>query len=201
MVEFENKIWLDVMNRDHIEKVRLWRNKAAKYGVYRTSYLLTFQMQQDFYNEIIDNRNSNNRYFGIFIREKKREVIHGTMNMEKNVDNFIGIVGLNNIQWENKIAEIAITLNPEYIGKGYGEKAFRLCLREGFLNLGILNIFGECYKCNPNLAFWEKMINKYRGYKTMLPSRKFYNGSYHDSIYFNFNAFDSLPENNGGSEL
>lgn len=169
-------LYLDSLTLQDIEKVRKWRNEASKNGVYRTPFLLTEKMQLDFFNNVVNNRNSNNRYFAVKFPEN---------NEYSNLT--IGIVGLTNIQWENKLAEVALTLNDKFTGKGYGEKSLVLILTEGFENLGLLNIYGECYYCNPNFTFWEKMCLKYDAYKTILPDRKFFKGNYHNSMYFNFN--------------
>lgn len=171
-------ICLDVLKYEDMEKIRKWRNEISKSGYFRTPYLLTEKMQEDFFNNVINNRSSNSRYFGIFKNEMK------------NLKTFIGYCGLDKIEWENAIAEIGLMLNPVEIKKGYGSKAVSLLLNEAFNNMRLNNIYGECYKCNPNIQFWEKIVKKHNGYKTILPARKYFDGSFYDSLYFNFNVFD-----------
>ena len=173
-----NNIYLDTLNSEDMEMLRKWRNENTKQGIYRTPYLLTYNMQRDFFNNIINNRNLNSRYFGIYLNEMD------------TIKTFVGYCGLDKIEWENGLAEIALTIGKNYVGKSYGSTALELLLIEAFNNMRLYNIYGECYKCNPNLAFWEKMIEKYGAYRTILPARKFYDNHIWDSIFFNFNYYD-----------
>ena len=178
----ENNIYLDVLDICNLDKIREWRNKDTKKGIYRTPYLLTTDMQIDFLENVINNRNINARYWGIFKEEAEGE-------KDRHLDTFIGYTGIDKIQWENGIAEIGLMIGHKYVGLGYGSKSLSLVLNEAFNNMRLQNIYGECYKCNPNIEFWEKMIEKYKAYNTILPSRKFFNGYFFDSMYFNFNSF------------
>jgi RimJ/RimL family protein N-acetyltransferase len=170
---YKKEIYLDVINTGDCEQVRKWRNKLP--ATLRTPYNLTYEQQQDFYKNIICNRDSKHRYFGIFITENK--------NM------FIGMGGITNIEWENGIGEISLILDPEFTGKGYGKESVRLLLDKAFNEMRLDNIYGECYECNKNIGFWERIIVLYDSYKTYLPFRKFYNGKYYNSLYFNFNKY------------
>jgi RimJ/RimL family protein N-acetyltransferase len=100
----------------------------------------------------------------------------------------VGIAGLSPIQWENGLAEISLVLNPEFVGKGYGEEAFALLLEEAFNNMRLEQVVVESYCTNPALGFWEEQAAKYGAYRTILPKRKYWNGAYHDAIYFSFSA-------------
>lgn len=167
---------IDSLNLKDVEKIRLWRNENLQ--ALRTPYLLTSEMQEDFYNNVISNRQSNNRFWGL----KK----------QSSVWCFVGMIGLVNIEWENSIGEISIIIDPSIRHCGVGEKAIDILLDYGFNHLNLSNIYGECYKCNEAHIFWEKICNKYNAYVTMLPARKYYNGEYHDSMYFNINTLDYL---------
>lgn len=158
------------------EKIRTWRNEGLE--ALRTPFLLTKEMQEDFYNNVISNRNSNNRFWAV--REDAAQW------------SFIGMIGLVNIEWENSIGEISMLIDPSERNKGVGEQVIDMLFNQGFNFLNLSNIYGECYKCNPALTFWEKICKKYNGYMTMLPSRKYYNGEYYDSMYFNINCLDYL---------
>lgn len=161
-------IELTVMTDDRADEVRVWRNELR--GVLRTPFLLTAEMQEDFYNNVICNRHSNNRFYAAM---KDGE--------------FIGMAGLINIEWENGLAEISIILNPDQRGKGNGQAVIEELLRTGFNELRLENIYGECYCCNPCLNFWLRTIKKYDEYQVILPCRKYLDNKYYDSIYFNFN--------------
>ena len=178
----KDNIYLDVLNFENLEKLRIWRNENAEKGILRTPYLLTIDMQQKFFDDVINNRNSNSRYWGIFLKTYD--------NDDHLIHVFIGYTGLDKIEWENGLAEIGLMISHEYIGLGYGSKALSLVLNEAFNNMRLQNIYGECYKCNPNIQFWEKMIEKYKAYSTILPNRKYFDGSFFNSMYFNFNYYN-----------
>jgi RimJ/RimL family protein N-acetyltransferase len=148
--------------------VRLWRNQNLQY--LRTPYLLTEEMQAGFYSDTVCNRSSDSRFWGIWADDK-----------------FIGQAGLV-IQWENSIAEVSLILDKGETGKGYGEAALNLLLEQGFGNLNLHNICGECYECSGAVGFWKHMMPTYT---TTLPSRKYWKGKYWDSLYFNFARGDA----------
>jgi RimJ/RimL family protein N-acetyltransferase len=190
----KKEIYLDVVNDRDCEQVRRWRNKLP--ATLRTPYNLTYEQQQDFYKNIICNRDSKHRYFGIYIKYNIDASYADNNNdkVEKWTDEsiLIGMGGITNIQWENGFGEISLILGADWTGKGYGKQAVRLLLEKAFNDMRLNEIFGECYTCNPNLKFWEKIIKEYNGYETELPSRKFYNGQYYNSLYFSINCFSIL---------
>jgi RimJ/RimL family protein N-acetyltransferase len=171
-------MYLTALTENQCERVRQWRNQDI--SMYRTPFYLTTEMQSDFYNNVVCNRNSEHRYYAVFIE------CDGSLSIKGDFV-FIGMIGLINISLENRNAEISIVLDPELRGKGYGKKALQLLLDEGFNKINLDNIYGECYECNPAIGFWQKMIEDYNCRMSHLFSRKFYNGIYYDSIYFNFN--------------
>lgn len=182
---------LDVLTREQCQQVRGWRNTELQF--LRTPYLITEQMQDEFYDNVINNRDSKHRYFALIemverdhvsLCSKTKRWLPTTMDKI-----FIGMGGLTNIEWENGTAEISLIINPEYRGKGYGKKAVDLLLDEAFKNMRLYSVYGEVYNCG-NRGFWVKMVNKKGGYKTDLKYRKFYNGEMLDSIWFAFKKED-----------
>ena len=150
--------------RDDVEQVRLWRN--ANLAPWRTPYPLTEEMQGIFYERVICNRNSNHRYWSIY-------------------DNgLVGFGGLTNIEWENGLAEISLILSAGSRGQGYGARAVQLLLDEGFGNMGLKTIYGECYECNPAVEFWKKITERNGGYYTTIPRRKRWQGQLYDALHF-----------------
>lgn len=161
-------MYLKDVTSEMVELVRQWRN--VDISMYRTPFYLTEEMQQDFYKNVICNRNSKHRYYAMMLSESE----------------FVGMIGLVNISLENRNAEISIVIDPELRGKDYGNKGIELLLDTGFNQVNLDNIYGECYKCNQAVNFWEKIIKKYNCQTAILPERKYFNGEYYDSIYFNF---------------
>jgi RimJ/RimL family protein N-acetyltransferase len=179
------EIVLKVLEYENIEQIRLWRNEASTNGVYRTPYLLNEKMQYDFYENKLSNRNSNSRFWGIYKKISNNDLKSNELYKYQ----IIGYCGIDNIQWENRLGEIALTIGNRYISFGYGKIALNLLLTEGFNNLNLLNIYGECYFCNPKIGFWKKYANEHNAYITELPERKYFNGDYYNSLYFNFNMY------------
>jgi RimJ/RimL family protein N-acetyltransferase len=161
---------LGIVTKDNAELVRQWRNLDI--DAYRTSFPLTQEMQEEFYYKTICNRDSKDRFWAV---------------MDGNDDScFIGMVGLINIELENRRAEISIVIDPEMRGKGKGKQAIDLLLREGFERLNLDNIYGECYLSSPSLPFWIDICHEKGVDVVELPRTKYVNGVYHNSIYFTF---------------
>ncbi len=156
---------------DDMPRVLFWRSKVPE--SLRTPFMLTCEMQEDFYKRVVCNRKSAHRYWSII---HKKETI--------------GFGGLTNIQWENSIAEISLIINPEKAGQGYGKEAVDLLLDQAFNKLNLKTVFGEYYLCNPAVGFWRKIIEKYDACYATLNNRKFWNGEYYSSIYFSIDRDD-----------
>jgi RimJ/RimL family protein N-acetyltransferase len=152
---------------ENMENVRRWRAEIP--AVLRTSRELTKEQQENFYKNVVCDRNANSYYWAVY-----------------DSLSFVGQAGIENIEWCNRRGEISLVLDPDQRGRGLGTQAFDLLLNKGFGELNLDNIYGECYTCNPYLDFWYKMIEKYKGYFVKLEHTKFWNGSYYDSLWFNF---------------
>ena len=163
------------------EQVRRWRNQCL-YAL-RTPFMLTQEMQEDFHKNTVCNRNARARFCGIWIKDKVSST-------------FIGMCGLENIEWENSCAEISIILNPEWPGRRYGSKVIAMLFEKGFNHLGLKTIYGECYEINPSIGFWKDIIEKYKADTARLPNRKLWNGNYYDSLYFSIDRSDYFESNN-----
>ncbi len=171
---------LKVLSYEDVEQVRKWRNETLE--SLRTPFLLTAEMQEQFYADVICNRTSNARFWGIWVTDR-------------GIEKFVGMCGLENIQWENGGAEISIMLNPVHHGKGHGKQAIEMLLDKAFDQLRLNRVWGECYECNKAVDFWKKIVEDYNGYYTRLPETKFYDGQYWDSIYFSIGRAGYEPNN------
>lgn len=165
---------LTCLTKENCEQVRQWRNLDI--SIYRTAYLITREMQEQFYNDVVCNRKSEHRYWAIM-----HEISEITNSQ------FIGMVGLCNISLENRNAEISIVIDPKLRRQGLGIEALNLLLDKGFNELNLENIYAETYMCNPDFKFWDSMTVKYKTRNTILANRKYANGQYWDSLYINFN--------------
>lgn len=161
---------LHAMTIREVLEAREWRNMPNSRLGLRTPYMLTEDMQKDFYNRVICNRDAHHRYWSV----------------RDNDERFVAMVGLTDIQWENGLAEISLITDPEHTRQGIGEQSVALVLDEAFGAMRLLTVFGECYQNNPAVGFWEKMIKKRGGSTTILPRRKWWEGQLWDSLYFTF---------------
>jgi RimJ/RimL family protein N-acetyltransferase len=171
------------------EQTRKWRNESLV--VLRTPYELTEEMQEDFYKNVICNRNSPHRYWSL---NSKIEISGADVPVdEMEIANLLmAFGGLTFIEWENRLARISLIVNPDYQREGYGEEAVGLILDKAFNYLNLQTVCGECYKCNPAVKFWDKIIDKYGAYTTLLPNRKYWKGRYWDSVYFSIDKNDYI---------
>ena len=159
-------IYFDALTESDCEQIRKWRNVNVAGA--RTPFLLTEEMQRDFYFDEVSNRDSKHRFWAIRIESL-------------TTHNLVGIAGLSNIEWENGCAEIALMISPDERRKGYGREAIELLKLWGFARMGLKVIYAQVYGCNPDVAFWEKL--DYTFLCTM-PSRKLWDGKRWPIYYY-----------------
>jgi len=171
-------IYLSPITKVNCRLAATWRNNFRQ--SLRTPIMLTEEMQDDFFDRVARDRHSEDRYWEI--REKTeayRDIPAG--------DTFLGLGGLTDIEWENRLAEISVFISPFWHKRGYGRAAVRLLCEEGFNTMGLETILGEAFLCNPNWKFWDKLTDEFMGFKTQLPDRKFWAGQHYPSLYFSWN--------------
>ena len=143
-----------------------WRNDTRE--TLRTTGYCTIDIQEKF----IENLDPKvHRYFSFY-----------------DGGDLVAFGGLTDIQWENRLAEISLIVDPDLQRSGVGSDAVDMLLDEAFNKLNLKTVFGECYKSNSAVDFWFRLTEKYDGYTTILKNRKFWNGSYFDSLYFSIDA-------------
>jgi RimJ/RimL family protein N-acetyltransferase len=164
----EQNIDLRCPNKDDLEVVRQWRNQEL--GALRTSHMLTEEMQQQFYHDVVCDRRANARYWSF------------------GWPSLVAFGGLEHIEWENRRAEISLIVNPHARGKNIGSRVVAMILSRGFRCLNLDNIYGEVYQCNDvGMAFWLRICEWYSGQRVSLHNTKFWYGAYYDSMWFNIN--------------
>lgn len=164
---------LGPLTLDQCLAVRWWRNDCME--TLRTPYLLTEEMQEEFYRDVCCNRDSPHRYYAIY----------------DDSGAFVGMGGLTFIQWENRLAEISLILDPEDRGRGLGEQAVDMLLAEAFDGMGLKTVTAECYESNQSgISFWTKVADQYGAYRTTLPNRKLWNGRFWSSLYISIDEVD-----------
>lgn len=169
---------LKALTLSDMEPIRQWRNEQLE--MLRTSFPLTQEMQEQFYHEVISNRNANARFWGIWIQKEYK-------HLNTIVDILIGMVGIENIQWENRLGEISLILDTEYINEQMLETSLKLILEQGFNYLNLDNIFTEVYPTNKMYNEWMDFAKDFKADIMILPNRKYWEGKYYNSRYINFN--------------
>lgn len=179
MNDMKKELELTELSLENLQKIREWRNVDIR--AYRTPYFITEGMQEDFYRDVICNRRSNHRYWALVdpMRKNPYPILFRPF--------LIGMGGIINIQWENRLGEISLFIHHTEQRQGYGKQAVELLLDQAFNYMNLENVYGECYYCAPSFGFWRKICIERKAGMTMLPCRKYWAGNYHDSMYFNFN--------------
>lgn len=174
-------IYLSPITKANCRLAATWRNNFRQ--SLRTPIMLTEEMQDDFFDRVARDRHSEDRYW-----EVHNSDIPNTYDpLIRGSHDFVGLGGLTDIEWENRLAEISLFISPELHGKGYGRAAVKLLCEEGFDHMGLETILGEAFLCNPNWKFWDKLTDEFMGFKTQLPDRKFWAGQHYPSLYFSWN--------------
>lgn len=153
------------LRREDMPTIVKWRNQQQE--ILRTSYLLTDEMQYRFYDEVICNRNSNCRFFAV----------------TNNVNELIGMAGLENIQWDNRLAEISIITNPDIF---ILPCIFKKIKYIAFNQMNLNSIFTEVYKCSRYINAWEDIAKANKADIALLPRRKYWKSEYFDSYIYTF---------------
>ena len=176
---------LKALTLENLETARLWRNGLM--AAWRTPFMLTKEMQEDFYRNVICNRQSNLRYWGFWVTEEYKGYDDKSYSeVTTEYDAFVGFGGIENIHLENRTGEISILIGPEFRGQGAGKEALRLMLDQAFNVLNLDIVHAECYLCNESIKWWDKMGELYKTETYELPYRKYYNGRMYSARFYYF---------------
>jgi RimJ/RimL family protein N-acetyltransferase len=175
-------VTLEPLTAGDAERIRQWRNQDLS-GL-RTPYPLTDHQQRQWYETVVCDRNGPHRYFAVHTEAYRIDRPQLLTGSNLVYETFFAMVGITYISWENGLAELALVTDPARRRQGIGRAAVLAVLREGFDNLGLHQVYGECYHCNPALGFWQRLIDDYGWQHTTLPARKRWRGVWHDSTYF-----------------
>ena len=83
---------------------------------------------------------------------------------EVGADQFIGTVWLKGVNLVDGNAELAIFMDRDHIGSGYGSDAQRAILNFGFLNLGLQRVWLTAYTANERaIRSYERLGFRHEG--------------------------------------
>lgn len=172
---------LQPITREGCQQVRIWRNEFRQ--SLRTTILITKEQQDAFYDRLQD-RNCEDRYWEIHEDDAELRALDGTKIGEIKSIGIVAMVGLTDIDWVNRLAEISLFVSPDQRQKGVGTEALRLTLEEAFDHMNLHQVLGECFYCNPCCGFWKREVRRYYGVERELPDRKWWGGKWWSSYYF-----------------
>ena len=129
---------------------------------------------------------------GIFYntREKQREYCNKMANSENDVlfaiidketDTHIGCVGLHNIDWVHRSANLGIIIGEKrFWDRGYGKKAWNMITYHGLFVLNLHRIYADVMV--ENVA--SIICAEYSGFRRegVVLDKYFKNGEYHDAV-------------------
>ncbi len=141
-----------VCRRD-LEMMRQWRNSHNIWRWCRQHDLISDVEQEAWFNrQAVDSR-------------IRMYIINRRVEAEKVA---VGVCGLTDVDMLNRRAEFSLYIGDAYQRQGYGKEAMKLLLTHGFMNLGLLQIWGESFDGNPAMAMFDGL-----GFKLFLPALVF----------------------------
>jgi RimJ/RimL family protein N-acetyltransferase len=149
-----------------------WRQACR--ATLRTSRDLTQEEQSAFYRTVVCNPASPHRYYAV-----KRHI----KDVDQDRHEFVALVSLEHISWENGHAEIGLIVDPARHGQGIGREAVSLVLDVAFRELRLMTVWGESY-LSGHPMFWDAVMQAYHGSSVIWPRRKFWNGTLYDAVLF-----------------
>ena len=160
------KILRPIVKQD-LEILNNWRNDIEIFRYLGGGFNpISMDQQYDWMSNFIDNTGNNRRY--MIINEEQKP---------------IGMIGLYNIQWSNRNAELGIYIGDKSShGKGFGQRALAEIESFGFNYLNLLKIKVKTVESNRKaIAFFEN-----QGYEQVgkLYNERFIDGNYHHVILF-----------------
>ncbi len=160
-------ISLRCLTFDDAERIRQWRN--ADLSPLRTPFLLTETMQEEWYRSVVSNRDARARWWAIGEEYPPP-------------DNLIGYCGMENIEWENRRAEVSLLVSKDHRGHKAGSIAVGLLLTKAWNELNLDSVHGEVYECGP-VGFWQKILPPATVWASV-PMTKWWGGRYYGSQVF-----------------
>lgn len=129
------RIALGVLLREDIPTVWKWYNDR------RVRRYLSKPYEVFFYEDEVE-------WYEALRRNKEREKVFAIITSgEKRL---VGLIGLHNIDFTNRNAELGYFLGPDYWGRGYATEAVGLVLRYAFDWLGLVKVYARVFE--PNVA-------------------------------------------------
>ena len=170
-----DKIYLTSIEKDDLEKLRIWRNREDYRKHFREYREISRDMQQKWYdNQVLGD--SSTIMFAI------RDLAS---------DELVGCCGLCYIKWVHRNADLSLYIGKDaaYIDdQGLAQESCKLLFDYGFKELGLHKIWTEIYSFDTKkIALYEAIGMKLDG---TLRDNYFYDGCWWDSMIYSIIGSD-----------
>jgi RimJ/RimL family protein N-acetyltransferase len=159
------KIRIRALEKTDIEEVLKWINDPEVTATLAMRYPVSRYQEEKWIERTLDGTDVKNKVFAI---ETKDGV-------------YLGGVGLHNINWKDRNAEVGIVIGKkEYWNKGYGSDAMLTILDFAFKRMNLHRVYLRVYDFNQRgIRSYEKCGFKKEG---VLRDDLYADGKYHDTI-------------------
>lgn len=108
---------------------------------------------------LLDNKSHDRWLENINSPDKKMFSIFLQLNHDGiYVNEYIGVCGLTNINYQSRHAEISLYIIPKYQGNGYAKETLYTLCKHGFEDFNLNKIWGECFNNNlKSLLLFKKL--------------------------------------------
>ena len=173
-------IELCALTLDDLKNIAEWRNYDI--ASFRTGRPLTNADQEAYFKRLATDKTI--RMWGIRQTLELDELARTTSNGIEFPYETFGYGGLENIDWENRTAEISLFIRLSHRLKGLGTKAVDLIMQQAFDYMSLHTVWGEAYGTTTAPRFWYGYTCRHGGSSATFTDRKYFGGRYYSSFIF-----------------
>ena len=160
-----NKVILRPLKIEDLPKVNQWRNDLELIKLTQgIRFPKTKEMDEEWFNDVLRDKSNKNIYFGID---------------DKESEEFIGIISLNNIDYISGIASWGLIIGDiNYRCKGYSKEITNLFFDYAFNMLNLRKLWGYMIEGNEGAKKMHERLGSI--YEGVLKKHIFYDGKFND---------------------
>lgn len=164
------KIYLDAIEEEDLEQIRMLRNSETLRKYFREIYELSSSDQRTWYK---------------IIREHHNDVFYVIKDISSHV--LLGVIGLNYINWVNRNCQLSLYIGYDnlYIdNNGWAEEALEIIQTIAFKTLGLNKIIAEIFDFDNQKK--DLLINLGYFQEGVMKDQYYIDGHYADSCIYSF---------------
>ena len=174
------KVRIRALKKTDIDEIMKWINDPEVMENLLMRYPVSRYQEEKWIEKALDDSNPRNKVFAL---ETKDGV-------------YLGGIGLNATNWENRNAEVGIVIGKkEHWNKGYGTDAMMSILDFAFNQMNLHRVYLRVFEYNlRGIKSYEKCGFKKEG---IIRDDRYVNGEYHDTIIMGIlkGEFKKIPNN------